>query len=521
MKPKSVRLSIFLIKKDWPLANVLDKKQSLDSYSVRVNGSSIGDLHVKQSKQKVPPWAILFQGSTVPHLPNIPSQSAAAVWLIRVQKRLFGITFGYGRALLAPGCSEEDFGLKVTLNCVDIDRVRSVDRVKLDAIAQHSQIQASREASIGDFGLDVEQDLLRAVTGKPLEPKLGLRLTGKDSLHVNVKVNLDGIAALLARYLAEYSKRTYRERFPWVDQIHELQDPAKIEQLEKAIVQRLRNQDLEHIWLTIPEPIDWSRVSGFKYSGSRNAKLHEDIHFTSYFAEHGDTDQIRIETLKYVSVLAISGDDGNVLYHWPLFRCIYAEIRSGGHTYLLNNGKWYRISQSFARTVEQSYKQLGTSRLVLPDYHDGSETEYNARVANEDRAHLALMDTKLIEYPGMASKVEFCDLYSRSREIIHVKRYGGSSVLSHLFAQGLVSGELFRRDEEFRRMVNAKLPASHRLGASVGRIDASRFEIVYAIVSKSTKALNIPFFSKVNLRNADRRLKTFGYRVSLLKVQAT
>jgi uncharacterized protein (TIGR04141 family) len=159
--------------------------------------------------------------------------------------------------------------------------------------------------------------------------------------------------------------------------------------------------------------------------------------------------------------------------------------------------------------------------LVLPDYHDGSETEYNARVANEDRARLALMDTKLIEYPGMASKVEFCDLYSRSREIIHVKRYGGSSVLSHLFAQGLVSGELFRRDEEFRRMVNAKLPASHRLGASVRRIDAARFEIVYAIVSKSTKALNIPFFSKVNLRNADRRLKTFGYRVSLLKVQAT
>src|ERR1700733_9290283 len=124
MKPKSVRLSIFLIKKDWALANLLDKKHSLDSYSVRIDGSSIGDLHVKQSKQKVPHWAILFQGSTLPNLPNIPSQSAAAVWLIRVQKRLFGIAFGYGRALLAPGSWEEDFGLKVTLNCIDIDRVR-------------------------------------------------------------------------------------------------------------------------------------------------------------------------------------------------------------------------------------------------------------------------------------------------------------------------------------------------------------------------------------------------------------
>jgi len=339
MKPKSVRLSIFLIKKDWALDKVLDKKHSLDSYSVRVGGSSIGDLHVKRSGQKVPHWAVLFQGSTVPQLPNIPSQSAAAVWLIRVQKRLFAITFGYGRALLVPGCSEEDFGLKVTLNCVDTERVRSVDRVKLDAIAQHSQIQASREASIGDFGLDVEQDLLRAVTGKPLKSQLGLRLTGKDSLHVHANVDLNEITDLLARYLAEYSKRTYRERFPWVDQIHELQDPTKIEQLEKEIVQRLRTQDLEHLWLTIPEPIDWSRVSGFKYGRSRNAKLHEDIHFTSYLEEYGKTDEIAIETLKYASVLAISEDDGNVLYHWPLFRCIYAEIKSGGHTYLLNNGK--------------------------------------------------------------------------------------------------------------------------------------------------------------------------------------
>src|SRR4029077_14697466 len=141
--------------------------------------------------RKAPLWAALFQGSTVPHLPSIHSQSTSAVWIVRAQKRVFALTFGYGRALLVPGCWEEDFGLKVTLNCVDIDRVRSVDRVKLDAIAQHSQIQSSREASIGDFGLDVEQDPLRAVTGKPLDLRLGSRLTGKDSLHVNVNVDLD------------------------------------------------------------------------------------------------------------------------------------------------------------------------------------------------------------------------------------------------------------------------------------------------------------------------------------------
>src|SRR2546425_6910223 len=33
------------------------------------------------------------------------------------------------------------------------------------------------------------------------------------------------------------------------------------------------------------------------------------------------------------------------------------------------------------------------------------------------------------------SRVEFCDLYTDSQDIIHIKRYGGSSVLSHLFAR--------------------------------------------------------------------------------------
>lgn len=117
-------------------------------------------------------------------------------------------------------------------------------------------------------------------------------------------------------------------------------------------------------------------------------------------------------------------------------------------------------------------------------------------------------------------RLEFCDLYTRNLEIIHIKRYGGSSVLSHLFSQGLVSGETFRRDEGFRRSVDRLLPQTHKLRAAVGNVDASRFEVVFGIVSKSPRPLNLPFFSKVNLRNAERRLSSYGYRVSLLKIQA-
>jgi uncharacterized protein (TIGR04141 family) len=181
---------------------------------------------------------------------------------------------------------------------------------------------------------------------------------------------------------------------------------------------------------------------------------------------------------------------------------------------------WFRIADDFAERVDRSFARMRVPGFNLPDYQDRSEEEYNRRVARGDTRRFALMDRRLVTYPGGVDRLEFCDLYTRNLEIIHIKRYGGSSVLSHLFSQGLVSGETFRGDEGFRRSVDRLLPQTHKLRAAVRNVDASRFEVVFGIVSKSPRPLNLPFFSKVNLRNAERRLSSYGYRVSLLKIQA-
>jgi|SRR5579863_2319765 len=104
-------------------------------------------------------------------------------------------------------------------------------------------------------------------------------------------------------------------------------------------------------------------------------------------------------------------------------------------------------------------------------------------------------------------------------KLVHVKRYGGSSVLSHLFAQGVVSGELFLGDAAFREKVNAELPTGFKLTDPQARPMPGNYEIIYAIISESKKDLDLPFFSKVTLRNARRRLQTLGYNVSIGKIQ--
>src|SRR5690606_19414169 len=123
-----------------------------------------------------------------------------------------------------------------------------------------------------------------------------------------------------------------------------------------------------------------------------------------------------------------------------------------------------------------------------------------------------------IRYGGGASQIEFCDLFVRKRTMLHVKRYGGSSVLSHLFAQGVVSATLFLQDPEFRRGIRQTLPRAHRAAVPERRPRVEHFEVGFAIVSRSPGGLVLPFFSKVNLRNAARTLAGFGYRVTLTKI---
>jgi uncharacterized protein (TIGR04141 family) len=80
-------------------------------------------------------------------------------------KNVFALTFGYDRTTLNPECYEENFGLRVVLNTVDPEKLRSVDAQSLDAAPVYQRNQASVATSFGNFDLDIEQDIIYAATG--------------------------------------------------------------------------------------------------------------------------------------------------------------------------------------------------------------------------------------------------------------------------------------------------------------------------------------------------------------------
>ena len=122
--------------------------------------------NVRQNPSKPPRW-LTFLEDALDQKPKLYNASNGALLLIRRGKRTFALSLGHGRHLLQPGIWEENFGLRETLNSVDPGRLTSVDRKTFDAISRHTRTQASQDGDVHAFGLNVEQDLLRAAKGWP------------------------------------------------------------------------------------------------------------------------------------------------------------------------------------------------------------------------------------------------------------------------------------------------------------------------------------------------------------------
>ncbi|HUX66319.1 MAG TPA: DUF6119 family protein [Terriglobales bacterium] len=513
---KSRHFGVFLLKQEITEAErAIQNPASLVPHQIPSLGAT---LYVRAPNKKPAAWLSLF----TPHLnlgPDFKNANTAAILLLGLDSRILALTFGYGRNLLVPGCWDEDFGLHVALNLCG-NSYNTVRRQGFDAISQRSQIQANTAAGIEAFGLDVERDLLQAVVGNPSNFALGTKLLGADSLQVSAHIELQDLRELLQGYLDAY-RSPLPSNFEWINRIRHLTDKEVLADLNRELLQRLRERRLEHVWLVIPEIIDFVNLKGFTFKGAAGGDPDQALRLAPLLDSLRPGTEISIELLKRRQVQAHSAETDAIFRSWTVFECIHAEIeRDGDHVFLLSEGRWYKVAHDFCQEIVQYYRQIPIIDLGLPPYRstDSGEGQFNARVAAEQPGRWQLLDCKL-EHKSTPGKIEFCDLYSCSGDMVHVKRYGSASRLSHLFAQGLVAGKLFRNHADFRQKVNEKLSGPWAINPDVQPASGA-YRVVFAVISDSDKPLDLPFFSKVVLRSVHAELKGLGYNVALAKIQA-
>ena len=507
-------LSIFLLKAGVAPEQVILEARDTTATPVRV-GYIHATLYTTNSEPHMPDWAWLFRDAIDLSSLQLQTASASAVLVVPMANRTFAVTFGHGRHLVDQLLVEPTFGLRAVLNSISEESIRWIDKKTFEGISTHTQEQASKDTSLADFGLDVERDVVRAVCGTPFDATLGARLKGKDSLTATCDMTLDTLPELLQAFFAQSELSDYRTKFPWVDNVLEVRDKIRQEELDAELVQALRAGGNEKIWLTVPELIDWGDVREFSYGRRKQGNTFRDLHLRDYLNQT-HASELDAAELKRRKIYGFRASSDAKFGAWSVYECIHAEIETGDGTFLLSGSQWYRLDRNFVATIDRVVSQIPASTTISLAYRDGErEAQYNARLA-ASIVGASCVDAKLIQYGGGRSRIEFCDVYHPGY-MIHVKRYAGSSVLSHLFAQGTVSATAFLSDERFRAEVNKKLPPSSQI-STADRPSAAAYEVAFVIASRSAHALALPFFSRVTLRNAYIQLSNFGYRMTLTKI---
>lgn len=508
------KLSISLIKEGIPIERVV--KGGIPYLSLQ-NGLR---LYYKNNLPRSPKWVDSFLRGEFVGNEALQGKSVAAVILYQVDvgenvHRIFAVCFGFGRALLESNVVEKRFGLLVTLNSVDADKLRSIDINSMEAVPLNNRIQSSALAGIGNFNIDIDKDLLKSVTGKATGDELSGTMSGADSLSVSTDKSYDEMDDFLTHCYHLYKSNHYIEAgFDWINQMQSIKDKSVIDILDTSLVTALNSEQHEHVWTSIPEIIDYNSMESFRL---KSDTVYDDLSVEILQEEFNR--EFTVKNIKSRRVECLNSE-GTLVKTWSVYRCLYADLIIDDHQYLLNDGKWYEVAQDYVRRVQAYYDAATLSDLPLLDYAWKDEKEYNQAVCAVDPDRYFLMDRKTILQGG--TPIEFCDIYTHDKQFIHVKKYSGSSVLSHLFFQGYVSAENFF-DLTYRQRANQILEGNFRV-PETNSITASDYEVVFAIAKDNFEdgaRPDIPFFSKVSFRSVASRLIKYGFKVSIKGINRT
>jgi uncharacterized protein (TIGR04141 family) len=524
-KEKTQKLTFLLMRNGVASAkDALRTPSALQKIALKSGTGPSGEFWYAKPATKTPGWLSFVTPVLAKAPPALKGATLSAVLFVKAKGRLFAVTFGYGRNLLKPDSFELGFGLRSALNRLDHRRIRSLDLKNYEDLVLATKKQTSRNSELGTFGLDVARDLVSAVTGEPSDSSFAKRITGADACTLNAAITAGGLGKKCEQLFDAWGDTSYKTHFEWIDHLNEVRDAALVAKLNEALLKALKSKKTDLLHLAPAEPIDWQEVDGFRMSGTRTNE-YDELDLDQYLANLGDkAKELTIDKLKSYRVQVRWTGNDSFQSKWTIYSCLVWETTLNKSLYALVDGRWFEVEKSFAKRVRKFVKALPLPATPLPDAVAGEKEEtYNERIAAKN-GNLVCLDQNLVKPTDAATSIEFCDILSKQKQMVHVKKKTRSATLSHLFAQGTVAAREFLQDGPFRDQIRQKLKAKtgktgfvSLVPASNSRPIASEYEVAYAIIAKpnSNWPASLPFFSQLNLMQHAKLLHGLGYRVTL------
>lgn len=509
----------FLSKENLSISEIQNKKRKFSEYYYK---DKEDDLVLCLSSESGPAsWVKLFSDYEIEGS-KVNQKSVKGALFVKSENRYVIFTFGHGRGLIEKDSIERGFGLRVSMNIGDPEQLKSVDKSTLDRVARNTRSQVAKNSGIQDFDFEFDHEILKSITAIVDRKDDELEMvSGNDSVSLYTEIEFEKFHEIADRLIDAYSSEVYKERYPWAEFIGLETDQGIIDRLESELVECFNNKKTDGFWLAPPKIIDYQDFSGFVYS-SKSIRVgapckHPEMDLDSFLVEapFKKSCDITISSLKRKEIYVFNGNDQQVDVI-GFFEALNGEVFYEGQRYVLNDGRWYHIKESFAVEVESYFDRLPRwSGFESKKYFDKRECCYLRRIA--DGEEIAVLDQHWVRQKNIKQNYEFCDLITQCKRIIHVKHYGGSSVLSHLFSQATNGLDMMLNCPEVVPQVKEHLEDTY-ISFDFDPAKPREHVVVLAIIQDREGELHFPFFSKVNLRHHARDMQNKGFTVELAKI---
>ncbi|EAV44222.1 hypothetical protein SIAM614_15525 [Stappia aggregata IAM 12614] len=528
MTQKSRPFSIYLLKQGFDAANALVDDHGLLAADDAAHVPEGSTLYILDERGKRPWWREYFGVQE-----DLWQQLKGALLFLPVGNRCFALSFGHVLHHVKDDAYEYDFGLRVTLNSLDPQKLKSADMIEPGpARRRRTQVPISTELTYLDF--DGNSEIIKSLTGRVKEEykELFTTATGSASLKISMKIAPGALAARCETLLALYGSEDYKTTFPNIQNIIPVKDPVEVRRLDALLLESVKMRD-GNTMLTIPDIVDYRDNTCCMFNGPGGAsEIYPDISieaFYDYLGADFDLNTLTLDQLKSYRML-LTDVDGAPGRSYGLYRSLIFDTEPADERvmYHLNEGDWYKAEKSFLRRLKTYLDAKCEVTDLCPYDHDGekdgkavySEGNYNAAIPVWQGRFICLDQADIS--PDGSTNIEPCDLYSVLADansisgfraaLYHLKISTRSSHLSHLFNQGVNSIELIELEEtsrdKLKRLVVDRLGANNR-NTYLAPVDHFDFKVVFGIITHKDPAIqsdNLPLFSKISLMRNMQRL---------------
>lgn len=508
------------------------KKEFLENefYSVDVskyNGFVDGRIYIAPTEENEVEWLNTLNLYTDESIKSdsYKNKSNKAVMMLKYEKDeevyVLSLVFGYGRTMLNEQYIVRNFGLRTAVNLIEESNIKSLNSLNISTDYLDIQRQAFSYGSYSDLHVDTNSDILKSISGRAPSNSNYSTLNGADNLRFSAKSEVT-LSDLIDGILEAYSSEDYKEKgLEWIDHVQYVKDKEIISELDKVLLSYIRDKSLENPIIAPNKIISYLDIEGYFISGMNSShkikgNFYDDIPAEQFWKFISDKSKDVLDKLKSSSLYCWLNDSPHKIS--SIYNCLFLEIEHNDEKFFINNGDWFKIESSYYEHIINKIDRIEIFKdPAIPCCEkDWNEGKFNEKFAESAPERFKLFDKQNFHKQEYGySKIEPADIITKDKQFIHVKKGGTSATLSHLFAQGVVSAQLYKNEMLFIDEINEIFKKGYFKSDD-------EIEVIYGVIDKrfTKKASEIlPFFSMVNLSQHYDNLSNMGVRCRLLFIE--